>query len=150
MPFLGWIEVVFMYEKCVKKFGDSFYAIFRIVFGVLFLVHGLQKFGFLGGPGVAGFAAYLSIPVWLAVLVGLIEVITGLLIALGLFTRTASGIAAPYMVIVYIIGHLPKGILPWNNGGELAVLYFAAFLAIHAKGAGIWCLEKALFKKERY
>ena len=114
-----------MFEKCSKKCGNSFYFIFRIMIGFLFLQHGGQKlFGWFGG----------------------------LLIILGLFTKIAAVIAGLEMIYAYITFHLPQGLNPFafppGNGGELALVYLAAFLVLSIQGARKWSLEKAIFKKE--
>ena len=137
-----------MFEKCSKKCGNSFYFIFRIMIGFLFLQHGGQKlFGWFGGLG--GSAVPLFSKMGLA---GSIEFIGGLLIILGLFTKIAAVIAGLEMIYAYITFHLPQGLNPFafppGNGGELALVYIAAFLVLSIQGARKWSLEKAIFKKE--
>tara|TARA_Y100000310_G_scaffold217822_1_gene218916 strand:+ start:9682 stop:10080 length:399 start_codon:yes stop_codon:yes gene_type:complete len=126
-------------EKYVNK--DYFYSVFRVLVGLMFLQHGLQKiFGMFGGNSVELFS--------LMGLAGLIELLGGAAIALGLFTRFASFIAGLEMLIAYSMAHASNSLIPIVNKGELALLYFAAFLALTAFGAGKFSLEKALFKKE--
>ena len=81
---------------------------------------------------------------------GLIELIAGIAITLGLFTRLAAFISGIEMLIAYFMAHAPNGLIPLVNQGELALLYFAAFVAITAFGAGKWGLETALMKKEGF
>ena len=81
-------------------------------------------------------------------LAGIIEFLAGISIALGLFARFGAFFAALQMAVAYFMAHAPKGLIPILNMGELALLYFAAFLAIMAFGARRWSLEKAIFKKE--
>ena len=81
-------------------------------------------------------------------LAGLIEFLGGIAIALGLFTRLAAFISAIEMLVAYFMVHASKGLIPLVNQGELALLYFAAFLVLKSYGAGKWSLEKALMKKE--
>ena len=129
-------------EKYVNK--DYFYFVFRVLVGLLFLQHGLQKlFGMFGGLG--GNSAELFSLMGLA---GTIELLGGLAIALGLFARLGAFIAAIEMLIAYFMIHVPQGLIPFVNKGELALLYVAAFLVIMAFGARKWSLEKALMKKE--
>ena len=121
----------------MQKYGDYLYFIFRFVTGALFFMVGSTKlFGWFGGTPIA-------IPVgslfWFA---GLIEVVAGTLIVLGLLTRYASALAAVEMVFAYFIGHAPNGLNPIANGGIPAILFFAAFLAIVAKGAGKFAFDK--------
>jgi len=145
-----------MAENLIGKYvnKDYFYFVFRVFVGLLFLQHGLQKlFGLLGGygiPGTAGFLADLGfpVPIFFAYIAGGIELIAGLAIALGIFTRLGATLAAIEMPIAYFMAHVPNGLIPIVNQGELALLYFAAFLVIIAFGARKWSLEKAIFKKE--
>ncbi|MEK6952811.1 MAG: DoxX family protein [Nanoarchaeota archaeon] len=127
-----------------NKFQDYLYFIFRVLVGFLFLQHGGQKlFGWFGGLG--GNSAELFTLMGLA---GVIEFFAGLVIVLGLFTRLAALIAAVEMLAAYYMGHLSRNILPIQNNGEPAVLFFASFLVLLAYGAGKWNLGKVFFKKE--
>lgn len=131
-----------IYEKYVNK--DYLYFVFRVFVGLLFLQHGLQKlFGMFGGLG--GQSAELFSLMGLA---GTIETLGGLAIVFGLFTRLMVFIPAIEMLIAYYRVHLPNGLIPLLNFGELPLLYFAAFLVLIAYGAGKWSLERAIFKKE--
>ena len=131
-----------IFEKYVNK--DYFYFVFRVLVGLLFLQHGLQKlFGMFGGLG--GQSAELFSLMGLA---GTIETLGGLGIALGLFTRFWAFFAAIEMLVAYFRVHAPNGPIPLLNFGELPLLYFATFLVLMAFGARRWSLEKAIFKKE--
>ena len=76
--------------------------------------------------------------VWLS---GLIELITGILITLGLFTRPAAFIASGEMAVAYFTQHLPHGFWPIANGGELAVMFCWAFFLLVFTGPGAYALE---------
>ena len=129
-------------EKYANK--DYFYLVFRVFVGLLFLQHGLQKvFGMFGGIGGNTFPLMSLFGA-----AGLIELIAGIAIPLGLFTRLAAAASAIEMVVAYFIVHVPNGLIPLVNQGELALLYFASFLVLMVYGAGKWSLEKALMKKE--
>jgi len=131
-----------VFEKYVNK--DYFYFVFRVLVGLLYLQHGLQKlFGAFGGLG--GQPAELFSLMGLA---GIIETLGGLAIALGLFVRLAAFVATLELLTAYFRAHIPNGLIPIMNGGELALLFIASFLVIIAYGAGKWSLEKALMKKE--
>src|SRR4051812_19584392 len=106
--------------RFLERFTDVLYAAFRIIFGLLFASHGAQKvFGLLGGEKATA-------P--LMVVGGWIELVTGLLIALGLFTGIAAFIASGEMAVAYFMAHAPNGFWPLVNHGESAVLYCFAFL----------------------
>ena len=115
------------------RYSPVTYALFRIVFGGLWIFHGLQKYGVLDVP-----------PLEVASLrgvAGIIEIGVGTLIMLGLFTRPAAFLACGQMAVAYFIAHFPRGAWPILNGGEPAVLYCFAFLHIASVGAGIWSLD---------
>lgn len=111
-----------------ERLADHIYPIFRFVFGCLFLMHGLQKFGLLGGHLVPVFSRLAAAAV--------IEVLCGPLIAVGAFTHIAAAVASGEMAVAYFLQHAPRGWLPIQNMGEPAVLYCLAFLYIAARGAG--------------
>jgi putative oxidoreductase len=119
-----------------ERYAPQVYALFRIVVGFLFIFHGLQKFGLLGGQAVPlgslfGVAA-------------IVEAVGGLLVMIGLFARPAAFVASGEMAAAYFMAHQPKGAWPIQNQGELAVLYCFAFLYIAARGAGIWSADGAM------
>ena len=117
----------------LERFTGPIYALFRIVFGLLFASHGAQKvFGLFGGPKAGP-------P--LIVVAGWIELVTGLLIAVGLFTGIAAFIASGEMAVAYFMAHAPNGAWPLINHGEAAVLYCFAFLYMAAHGSGIWSID---------
>jgi putative oxidoreductase len=78
--------------------------------------------------------------IWFA---GVIELVGGLLIAIGFLTSIAAFIASGEMAAAYFIAHAPKGAVPVLNGGELAALYCFLFLYIAARGAGPWGIDKS-------
>ena len=83
-------------------------------------------------------------PTWWS---GLIELVAGLLIAVGFFTRIAAFIASGEMAVAYFWFHwpplegAPASFFPIANNGEPAVLYCFAFLAIAGLGAGAWSVD---------
>lgn len=136
-----------MAEKFLEKNADYFYFVFRVLVGLLFIQHGMQKlFGSFGGVGPNGG----SVPIIsLFGLAGIIEFFGGLFLILGLFTRLAALFGIFDMIGAYYIAHWPQGLIPLLNQGELAILYFASFLVILALGARKWGLDSSLFKKKR-
>jgi putative oxidoreductase len=109
-------------------------SLFRIFFGLLFLCHGTSLL--FGSP--AATVADTGSLVWIS---GLIELITGILISLGLFTRPAAFIASGEMAVAYFTQHLPNGFWPISNGGELSVMYCWAFFLLVFTGPGAYALE---------
>ncbi|HEX7184262.1 MAG TPA: DoxX family protein [Thermoanaerobaculia bacterium] len=121
------------------RFTEPIYALFRIIFGLLFASHGAQKlFGMFGGQK-AGAPLYVA--------AGWIEFLGGLLIAVGLFGSIAAFIASGEMAVAYFMAHAKDGFWPLVNQGETAVLYCFAFLYIAARGSGLWSLDGLMRRK---
>jgi putative oxidoreductase len=125
-----------------ERHAPTTYALFRIVFGFLFLAFGLQKmFGMFGGQQ----AELMT----LQGAAGVIETVCGLLVMLGLFTKPAAFLASGEMAVAfwyihfYVIGRaqLPQAVLPHMNMGVDAAAFSFAFLYIATRGAGIWSLD---------
>ena len=117
-------------------------SILRIVVGLLFLEHGTQKlFHFpppdhpMGGPG--GLPPMMMVAAWL-------ELLGGLLLVLGLFTRPAAFLLAGEMAVAYFMAHAPGGIYPIRNHGELAVVFCFVFLYLAVAGAGRLSVDATL------
>ncbi len=130
--------------------NDYFYFLFRLVVGLLFFLHGAQKFGLIGEGNIAGFASAFGFSTGLASFVGLVELLGGLFILLGLWTRLSSALLSVVMLVAMILAHFPKGLNPLANGGELALLFFVGLLVLWDRGAGKWSLEKTLTGKEYF
>ncbi|MDH4555780.1 DoxX family protein [Pseudomonas sp. BN417] len=113
-------------------------SVLRIITAFLFLQHGTAKlFGF---PHVAFFDELSLFS--LIGFAGLLEVVGGLLLVLGLFTRPVAFILSGEMAFAYFIGHAPKGLIPLLNGGEPAILFCFIFLYLAAAGGGAWSLDR--------
>ncbi|RMD58251.1 DoxX family protein [Candidatus Woesearchaeota archaeon] len=126
-------------EAKLSKYKDHALVLFRLVFGLLFMVHGAQKlFGLFGGNAVP-LASLLGVA-------GVVEFFGGILIAIGLLTRLVSALSAVQMLVAYVMVHAPKGWNPVANKGELALLYFAAFVLLAVWGGGRASLDAALKK----
>ena len=119
------------------RFSPHALAALRIVAGLLFLAHGLVKVaGFPEGaqPGQQELFTLFGIG-------GVIEVVTGVLIMLGLFTRPAAFVAAGQMAIAYWAFHAPSNVFPVLNGGDAAILFTFAFLYVAAAGPGAFAID---------
>ncbi|MGH3532197.1 MAG: DoxX family protein [Mycobacterium sp.] len=110
-------------------------AVFRVVFGLLFLCHGLSKL--IGWP----LAPAVPVGEWPWYYAGWIELITSVLIVIGLFTRAAALVACGEMAVAYLTQHMPHGLLPIVNQGELALLYCFGFLLLVFIGGGAYALD---------
>ena len=126
----------------LQRWQPQLLAILRIVAGLLFLEHALIKLaGFPPGgkPGLQDVGSFL----WIA---GLIELVTGVLVTLGLFTRVAAFIAAGEMAYAYWFVHAKMGLYPAVNMGEAAILFCFVFLYLAAAGPGAWSVDGARFR----
>ncbi|RZJ98359.1 MAG: DoxX family protein [Brevundimonas sp.] len=116
-------------------------AALRIMSGLLFLAHGTQKFLSFPGGERAGSGLALDNP---GAFAGVIELVTGVLIALGLFTRPAAFVASGTMAAAYFLAHAPQNPFPVNNGGDAAILFCFIFLFLTFSGPGALNAEKLL------
>ena len=115
-------------------------SVLRIVSGLLFFEHGLQKFaGFPPGPAAGMGRAFNSMGAY----AGIVELVCGLLIAVGLFTRPAAFLASGTMAVAYWYAHAPNNFFPVNNMGDAAVLYCFVFLYFVFAGPGPWSVDAA-------
>jgi putative oxidoreductase len=129
-------------DRWLRKYSDVLYAAMRLMVGLLFACHGVQKvFGMLDGQ------SQVSNPVLLAA--GIIELVGGGLVAIGLWTSYAAFIASGEMAVAYFMAHAVKGFWPILNKGELAVLYSFVFLYIASRGSGALSVEALAKKKKR-
>jgi putative oxidoreductase len=114
-------------------------SVLRIMTALLLLQHGTAKY--LGFPPVADFAnlQFLS----LLGASGALELVGGVLMLIGLFTRPVAFILSGFMAVAYFMAHAPQGFYPMLNQGELAVLYCFVFLYLSVAGGGTWSLDAA-------
>ena len=123
------------------NFRPQAFALLRIMTGLLFAVHGTQKLfsfpaGMPGGPPSLTSMGGIS---------AIIELVGGLMVALGIFASCAAFVCSGEMAVAYFMAHAAKGgFWPILNKGELAVLYCFVFLYIAAEGPGIWSVTKKL------
>jgi putative oxidoreductase len=116
-------------------------SILRIITGLLFLQHGLQKyFHFPSAP---------NYPMWWLIYVqGIIEIVGSVLLAGGLYTRIVAFILSGDMAVAYFMVNFPRSFYPLANGGELAVLYCFVFFYIFFAGGGPWSLDRIVLRQD--
>lgn len=117
-------------------------SLLRIVAAFLFIQHGTQK--------MFGFPAAQHAPFELFSLMGAagtLEVVGGVLLLIGLFTRPVAFILSGQMAFAYFMAHAPQSFWPLLNGGELAVQWCFLFLFFAVAGGGVWSLDQYLSKK---
>ena len=130
-----------MFDK-VSAYQPQLLSVLRIVAGLLFLCHGTAK--------VLGFPAVEGVPppgLSLAGLSGPFELVLGLLLTLGLFSRCAAFVAAGFCAVGYWAIHGTQNLFPILNGGETIALYCFVFLYLMAAGPGPWSVDAAMRKK---
>ena len=120
-----------------KKFAccqPMLLAVLRITSAYMFLLHGTAKL--FGVPHVAMFDGLQLMSVY--GLAGVLEVLGGLLLLLGLFTRPVAFLLSGQMAVAYFMAHAAQGnvLMPMANSGELAVLFCFVFLYLSAAGGG--------------
>ncbi len=114
-------------------------SVLRIVAGLLFLCHGTAK--------VLGFPAIEGLPepgLSLAGLSGPLELVFGLLLVIGLFTRPVAFLASGFCAVGYWMVHAGNGPFPIGNGGETIVLFCFIWLYFVAAGPGPWSVDTAM------
>jgi putative oxidoreductase len=115
-------------------------SILRIVVGLLFLQHGLQKyFGFPSAGPTMTPLLYMQ---------GIIEIVGGVLLTLGAYTRIVAFILSGAAAVAFFMVHFPRSFFPAVNGGETLVLYCFAFLYIFFAGGGPLSLDRTVLKQE--
>lgn len=126
-------------------------TILRVVVGMVFVVHGLQKLLVMGFGGVAGFLDSLGVPApgLFAVIVILVELLGGLALILGLLTRLAAILLAVDMLVAILTVHLPNGFFANEGGYEFPLVLLAACTALAVAGAGEAALDRVLASRTR-
>lgn len=118
----------------------------RAGLGVMFTAHGLQKaFGLFGGPGIKGFSGMLSglgfaPALFWAYVAAYVELIGGILLVAGIFTRGAALLLFILIVTAGLKVHLAKGFFLANGGFEYVFVIAMGLAAIIFSGPGKICL----------
>ena len=122
----------------LNRLADRVYCVVRIMVGLLFACHGATK--------VIGFPASQYGPAanTLGFVSGWIELICGLLVAVGLFTRVGAFFASGEMAVAYFMLSAPRGFFPISNGGEAAVFYCFVFFYMIFRGGGPWSIDRLM------
>ena len=118
------------------RYSTYIYAIFRIVFGFVFMLYGTQKM--FDWPSSGRPASALG---GLMLVAAIIELGCGLLIMVGFFSGIFAFIASGQMAVAYFMTHQPNGAFPVQNGGVASVLFCFAFLYVASRGSGVWSVD---------
>jgi putative oxidoreductase len=111
-------------------------SVLRVVSALTFLEHGTGKF--LGFPVLPHLPSAGSLP-WYG---GIIELVGGVLLLLGLFSRPVALLLSGEMAVAYFVAHFPHSPFPAINGGDAAILFCFVFLYIAVAGPGPWSLDR--------
>ncbi|MGK9231301.1 DoxX family protein [Inquilinus limosus] len=124
-------------EQLDHTWAPRVLSILRIATALFFLQHGTAKL--LGFPHVAMFDGVQLFS--LIGLAGVLELVGGVLLLIGLFTRPVAFILSGEMAVAYFMAHAPQSFFPILNNGELAALYSFVFLYLAAAGGGPWSVD---------
>ena len=127
-----------MNAQSLAKWTPEAHGVLRIMTGLLFLEHGSQKFLSFPPGEMAGIGWAFAHP---GAYAGIVELIAGLLIAIGWFTRPAAFVASGTMAVAYWTAHAPQNFFPVNNMGDAAILYCFVFLYFVFAGAGAFSVD---------
>lgn len=117
-------------------------SVLRIISALLFIQHGTVKL--LGFP-----VAYPNALSTLSLTAGILELVGGVLLAIGLFTRPVAFILSGQMAVAYFMAHASQSFYPIVNKGELAIMFCFVFLYIVFAGPGPWSVDAARSKSSR-
>lgn len=133
-----------LFEPASSPFPDRALALLRLVAGLLFISFGTMKvFGFPPGPqGMPPLSLLTQIGVG-----ALLEVVGGLCIVLGLFTRPVAFVLSGEMAVAYWQFHAPSSPWPTVNMGTPAILYCFLFLYLAFSGPGAWSVDRRLGRR---
>lgn len=124
------------FAQTAAAWSPRAHGLMRIATGLLFLQHGTTKYLNIPPSPMYGVS-----PASMGGFAGILELIGGILVVIGLFTRPVAFILSGAMAIAYWYAHAPQGFYPLLNGGELAALYCFVFLFLACAGGGAWSVD---------
>ena len=118
----------------LSKLAPYFLSVLRIFAAGSFLTHGTMKLFSWPAP----FEYPLNPMLYIA---GILEIVGGLLLLMGLFSRPTAFLLSGLMAFAYFIAHSSNSFFPVLNHGEAAMLYCFIFLYISVAGPGVWSFD---------
>lgn len=131
--------------NCCTVWVPRFQALLRIVTAYLFLLHGSAKL--IHVPHIEQFDNVQLVS--LMGLAGVLELVGGIMLVIGLFTRPVAFILSGQMAVAYFMAHASKDtvLLPLLNHGESAVVFCFVFLFLAVAGSGSWSVDGTIRRK---
>jgi putative oxidoreductase len=126
-------------------------ALLRVVTGIIFLMHGQQKLFEFGIGGVTGMMTGLGVPApgLMAIVVTLVELVGGIALILGAFTRIAAILVAIDVLVAFFLVHLPNGFFATSGGVELVLILATVGVTLALTGPGALALDSMLPVEQR-
>lgn len=121
----------------LNRFAPLALAALRIMSALLFLAHGTQKLLAFPAAPASGLPATFTLS-WTA---GVLELVGGVLLTLGLFTRPVAFLLSGQMAVAYFMAHAPRSPFPVLNGGDAAILFCFVFFYLVFAGPGALSLD---------
>ena len=125
----------------LKPYKSQILSLLRIMSGLLLLQHGTAKYLSFPQSKFAG-----ASPMTMGGAAGVFELVGGILLVIGLFTRPVAFVLSGVMAVAYFYAHGPQNFYPILNGGELAILFCFTYLYLAAAGGGAWSVDRMLGK----
>lgn len=125
-------------DALLAAWAPRMLSVLRIMTALLFLQHGLSKFFAWPAPSPANFQIMSLIG-----LAAVLELVGGVLLTAGLFTRITAFIVSGEMAFAYFMGHAGQSFFPQVNRGEGAIMFCFIFLYIAIAGGGPWGIDGA-------
>ncbi len=134
-----------MADRLQTEWAPRVLSILRIVAALIFMAHGTAKlFGFPAGENPSPAPEFMT-QMWVG---GWLEIVGGILLVLGLFTRPTAFVLSGMMAVAYWQFHAPGDVFPLLNNGDAAILYCFIFLYIALAGGGPWSLDAIMRGKD--
>jgi putative oxidoreductase len=142
------------FDKIYDMFRPISYLVLRLVVGGLFVPHGAQKlFQMFGGRPFGDYQAafarmgdFWGHPFWVYY-IGSLELIGGLMVAIGFFTRFAATQLFLFMAMATFVGNAGRGWFWTGGGSEMPALWGIALWYVMVHGSGGFSVDKAIGKQ---
>jgi len=124
--------------------------VLRLVLGLYMAAHGAQKlFGWFGGYGLGPTGQFFTQLGYrqgklFAFLAAFTEVVSGLLVAVGLLGPVGPALMIAVMIVAAVTVHWKGGLFSANNGIEINVLFAASAVLLGLVGYGRFALDALL------